>query len=83
MSLDVRRAMTAFVHARNDAQPTLAGRMEATMETFLWLVGWNTQPPIDSQGGRATFDDCANRDDLRNSETANVRFERAEPRARQ
>jgi hypothetical protein len=50
MSLDVRRAMTILDHARNDGQPTLAGRMEATMETFLWLTGWNTQPPIDCQG---------------------------------
>jgi hypothetical protein len=60
--------MTALVHARNDAQPTLAGRMEATMETFLWLAGWNTQPPIDRHG-HATFDDCADRDALRQPRT--------------
>jgi hypothetical protein len=61
MSLDVRRAMTATVHARKDAEPTLAGRMEATMETFLWLVGWNTQPPVDCHGHTA-FEDCVNCD---------------------
>ena len=63
MSLDVRRAMTATVHARKDAEPTLAGRMEATMETFLWLVGWNTQPPVDCHGHIA-FEDCVNCDAL-------------------
>jgi hypothetical protein len=78
MSLDVRRAMTAFVHARNDAQPTLAGRMEATMESFLWLVGWGTQPPIDCHG-HATFDAWAGRDALCNSETVNAPLGRAEP----
>lgn len=50
MSLDVRRAMTALVHARNDDQPTLIGRIEATMATFLWLVGWDAQLIIDRQG---------------------------------
>lgn len=50
MSLDVRRAMTGLVHARNEEQPTIVGRMEATMEVFLWLTGWNKQSPIDSYG---------------------------------
>jgi hypothetical protein len=54
MSFDVRRAMTALIHARNGGQPTLAGRMEATIEAFLWLSGWNSQPPIDRKG-HATF----------------------------
>jgi len=47
ISLDVRRAMTALDHARNDNQPTMVGRMEATMETFLWLTGWDGQLSID------------------------------------
>jgi hypothetical protein len=58
MSLDVRRAMTALVHARNERQPTLVGRMAAIMETYLWLVGWDMQPPVDCHG-RARFEDCA------------------------
>jgi hypothetical protein len=81
MSLDVRRAMTALVHARNDAQSTLVGRMTATMETFLWLVGWNMQPPIDCHG-HPTFEDCVGRDALGRAEIANAPFRWAEPRAR-
>jgi hypothetical protein len=49
ISLDTRRAMTTLVHARHDDQPSLIGRMEGTMEIFLWLTRWNDQPPIDSQ----------------------------------
>jgi hypothetical protein len=50
ISLDVRRAMTALDHARNDDQPTMVGRMEATMETFLWLTGWEGQLSIAPHG---------------------------------
>jgi hypothetical protein len=50
ISLDVRRAMTALDHARNDDLPTMVGRMEATMKTFLWLAGWDAQPPVDRHG---------------------------------
>jgi hypothetical protein len=50
ISLDVRRAMTAIDHARNDDQPTMVGRMEATMESFLWLTGWDGQLSIDPHG---------------------------------
>lgn len=60
MSLDVRRAMTTLDHARNDGQSTLAGRMEAIMETFLWLTGWNMQPPIDAEG-RVVVGSCSDR----------------------
>ena len=56
VSLDSRRAMTALLHARQDNQPTLAGRMEAIMETFLWLAGWSPIAPIDRNGDIA-FDD--------------------------
>ena len=80
MSLDVRRAMTALVHAREDGQPTLAGRMEATMETFLWLVGWNMQPPIDCHGHIA-FEDCADRDALWHGGMGHAPCERAQPQA--
>jgi hypothetical protein len=73
MSFDVRRAMTALVHARNDAQPTVAGRMEATMETFLWLAGWNTQSPIDCHG-HTIFEACVDRDTLGNTGTAQTSF---------
>jgi hypothetical protein len=52
--------MTTLDHARSDGQPTLAGRMEATMETFLWLTGWNVQPPIDVDG-RVEFRSCSDR----------------------
>ena len=58
VSLDSRRAMTALLHARQDNQPTLAGRMEAIMETFLWLAGWNPTAPVDRHGHIA-FDDCS------------------------
>lgn len=77
IALDVRRAMTALAHARNEAQPTLVGRMAAAMETFLWLAGWNTQPPIDHHGHTA-FEDCADREALCNEETARAPSGRAE-----
>jgi hypothetical protein len=50
ISLDIRRAMTALDHARNDDQPTMVGRLEATMETFLWLTGWDEHLSIDPHG---------------------------------
>jgi hypothetical protein len=78
MSLDVRRAMTALTHARNEGQMTLVGRMAATMETFLWLAGWNMQPPIDRHG-RTAFEDCADRDALCDGETVCAPYGRAEP----
>jgi hypothetical protein len=50
VALDTRRAMTALLHAREDGEPTGTGRMEAIMETFLWLAGWNPAPPADEHG---------------------------------
>ena len=63
VSLDVRRAMTAHIHAREDGQPTGTGRLEAVMETFLWLAGWNQQPPVDRHG-HGLFEDCPERETL-------------------
>jgi hypothetical protein len=61
VSLDVRRAMTALLHAREDGQPTGTGRLEAVMEGFLWLAGWNPLPPVDRHG-HGTFEDCPERE---------------------
>ena len=63
ISLDTRRAMTALLHARQDGQPTGTGRLEAIMETFLWLAGWNPLPPVDRHGHGA-FEDCPEREAL-------------------
>jgi hypothetical protein len=30
------------------------------METFLWLAGWSSHPPVDRHG-HGTFEDCAAR----------------------
>jgi hypothetical protein len=56
--------MTTLDHARTNGQPTLAGRMEATMETFLWLTGWNVHAPIDAEG-RVVIGSCSDRAMLR------------------
>jgi len=61
VSLDTRRAMTAFLHSREDGQPTGTGRLEAVMESFLWLAGWNPLPPVDRHG-HAAFEDCPERE---------------------
>jgi hypothetical protein len=61
VSLDVCRAMTGILHAREDGQPTGAGRLEAIMGTFLWLAGWNQLPPVDRHGHGA-FEDCPERE---------------------
>ncbi len=60
VSLDVRRALTGLLHAREDGQPTGTGRLEAVIETFLWLAGWNQLPPVDRHGHGA-FEDCPER----------------------
>ena len=57
VSLDVRRAMTGLLHARQDGQPIAEGRLEAVMDTFLWLAGWDPLPPVDRHG-HGTFDAC-------------------------
>jgi hypothetical protein len=61
VSLDTRRAMTALLHARHDGQPAGAGRMEATMETFLWLAGWDPLPPVDRHGHNPS-EECQERE---------------------
>lgn len=63
VSLDTRRAMTALGHARSNNDATMAGRLEAVMETFLWLAGWNSEPPIDRHG-HAQFGDSPERSRL-------------------
>jgi len=60
VAFDVRRAMTALTHARDDGQPTGIGRLEAVIETYLWLAGWNQLPPVDRHG-HAAFEDCPER----------------------
>ena len=60
-ALDVRRAMTALIHAREDGQPAAAARLEAIMEAFLWLAGWNRLPPVDRHG-HGSFEDCPERE---------------------
>jgi hypothetical protein len=42
--------MTALTHARDDGQPTGIGRLEAVIETYLWLAGWNHLPPVGFAG---------------------------------
>jgi hypothetical protein len=61
VSLDARRAMTALIHAREDGQQTGTGRLEAIIEAFLWLAGWNQLPPVDRHGHGA-FEDCPERE---------------------
>jgi len=61
VSLDTRRAMTALLHAREEGQPTGTGRLEAVIESFLWLAGWNRLPPVDRHGHGA-FEDCSERE---------------------
>ncbi len=61
VSLDARRAMTGFLLAREEGQPTGTGRLEAVMEGFLWLAGWNRLPPVDRHG-HGTFEDCPERE---------------------
>jgi hypothetical protein len=63
--------MTALDHARNDGQQILVGRMEATMETFPWLTGWNTQPPIDGEG-RVVFGSYSDRATLRSTTSTSM-----------
>ena len=61
VSLDNRRAMTVLLHARDGNEPVVAGRMEAMMEAFLWLAGWNQLPPVDRHG-HVAFEDCPERE---------------------
>ena len=61
VALEVRQAMTARMHARQDGDPAGAGRLEAIMETFVWLAGWSPLPPADRHG-HILSEDCLERD---------------------
>jgi hypothetical protein len=61
VSVDVQHAMVARQHAIQIADPVVAVRMEAIMETFAWLIGWNLVPPVDRHGHGLPFD-CVERD---------------------
>lgn len=57
---DASRGMTGIQTAREQADPSRARRLEAFMETFLWLAGWNPEPPVDRHG-HGIFDACPER----------------------
>jgi hypothetical protein len=61
VSLDACRAMTGLRTAREADDPVRARRMEAVMETFLWLAGWTRLPPVDRHG-HGTFETCPDRE---------------------
>jgi hypothetical protein len=60
VALEVGQGMIGIRLAREDRDLARARRVEAVMETFLWLAGWNSQPPVDRHG-HGTFEDCAAR----------------------
>ena len=60
VSLDVRHAMTALVQARQAGSAVVAARIEAIIETFAWLAGWEPVPPVDRHGHVAK-DACSER----------------------
>lgn len=60
ISLDAGRAMTGVRLAREAGDLVRARRVEAVMETFLWLAGWSVLPPVDRHG-HGTFEDCPER----------------------
>jgi hypothetical protein len=55
VSLDVQHAMVALGHARQTGETVVAARMEAIMETFVWLAGWSLVPPVDRHGHGLPF----------------------------
>jgi hypothetical protein len=57
VALEVGQGMIGIRLAREDRDLARARRVEAVMETFLWLAGWNSQPPVDRHGHGA-FEDC-------------------------
>ena len=61
VSLDACRAMTGVRVAREADDPVRVRRMEAIMETFLWLAGWTRLPPVDRHG-HGTFETCPDRE---------------------
>jgi hypothetical protein len=52
--------MVACVHARDTGEFAVAAKMEAIMETFVWLAGWSLEPPVDRHG-HGLLVDCAER----------------------
>lgn len=60
VSLDVCRGMTGVRLAREAGDPVRARRVEATMETFLWMAGWSQLPPVDRHG-HGTSEVCPDR----------------------
>ena len=57
VSLDVSRAMTGVIRAREAGDVVRARRRESLMETFLWLAGWNPLPPV-GRHGHGAFENC-------------------------
>lgn len=49
VSVDAGRGMAGIL-AREAGDIVTAKRVEAVMETFLWLAGWSGQPPADRHG---------------------------------
>jgi hypothetical protein len=60
VSLEVRPAMGALVSARKNGDEVMAARMEAAMDTFVWLAGWSQAVPVDRHGHLAA-EECAER----------------------
>lgn len=60
VSLDACRGMTGVQLAREAGDPMRASRQESVMETFLWLAGWNSTPPVDRHG-HSSFENCPER----------------------
>jgi hypothetical protein len=61
VSVDVSRAMTGISLARRSGDRARVSSLESAMETFLWLVGWNSLPPVDRHG-HCAFEDCSERE---------------------
>jgi hypothetical protein len=60
VALEVSRGMTGIRLARAGQDLARVRRVEAVMETFLWLAGWSPEPPVDRHG-HGTFEDCPQR----------------------
>jgi hypothetical protein len=60
VSLDSCQVMTEVRLARQAGDLARAMRCEAAVEAFLWLAGWEAQPPADRHG-HARFEDCPER----------------------
>jgi len=61
VSLDACRAMTGVRMAREANDPVRVRRMEAVMETYLWLAGRTQLLPVDRHG-HGTFETCPDRE---------------------